>query len=351
MEEETNWGAHLLKKCINEEATEYHRNTFEFLRELAYSVKFKKKDGQILVTGERGIGKSSVADAGCLMLTQPELGSIAFEMKKDTCFSSEDIGPVVESAGFTNENSYIIDESMDVVDSRDSLTHMNKAMSKFMNSARKMRNIFWWCVADVADVDSRIKNRIVKYWLHVYYQTDHQERDKRYAVAALFRKDLNPFNPDKWGITDVSKQKRAITTHQDLFRLFKKVKSFCGNLAFPILPQSVEDEYEKLSMEAIAKRGKKFNRTFDPNAEKPQAQSVTVTVLPNGKVLYSAVCSKCGQPCQVPFQPKPGKAILCTDCWKSSKGESEIFSRSFGKKAASTEETGPKNGLEAPETQ
>ena len=260
--QEADWGAHLLKKCTGENATEYHRNTFIFLQELARSVKFRKKDGQILVTGERGIGKTSSALAGSFMLTQPELGSISFDLKKNTCYSAEYIGDIVENAGMGSECDFVIDESLDIMDSRDSLSRVNKAISKFMNSARKMRHIFWWCIADTSDIDNRIKNRIIKYWIHVYHQSEHNERDKRYVRAALFRKDLNPFNPDKWGLQDVSRQKKAITNHDELYRLFKRVKSYCGDLAFPILPQSVEDEYELLSKQAVAQRGADFNKNF-----------------------------------------------------------------------------------------
>lgn len=41
--------------------------------------------------------------------------------------------------------------------------------------------------------------------------------------------------------------------------------------------------------------------------------------------MYDAVCSNCGKPCQVPFQPrlgedgKPVKPIYCNDCYRSMK--------------------------------
>jgi len=33
------------------------------------------------------------------------------------------------------------------------------------------------------------------------------------------------------------------------------------------------------------------------------------------KKMYSAICDKCGKPCQVPFQPTPGKPIYCDQCF------------------------------------
>lgn len=41
--------------------------------------------------------------------------------------------------------------------------------------------------------------------------------------------------------------------------------------------------------------------------------------------MYDAVCSNCGKPCQVPFQPrlgedgKPVKPIYCNDCYRQMK--------------------------------
>jgi len=31
--------------------------------------------------------------------------------------------------------------------------------------------------------------------------------------------------------------------------------------------------------------------------------------------MFSAICDKCGKPCQVPFQPTPGKPIYCEQCF------------------------------------
>jgi len=31
---------------------------------------------------------------------------------------------------------------------------------------------------------------------------------------------------------------------------------------------------------------------------------------------YSAVCSECGSPCEVPFKPDPDRPVYCVTCWK-----------------------------------
>ncbi|HEX7712841.1 MAG TPA: zinc-ribbon domain containing protein [Bacillota bacterium] len=35
------------------------------------------------------------------------------------------------------------------------------------------------------------------------------------------------------------------------------------------------------------------------------------------RVLYDAVCTRCGAQTQVPFQPKPDREVLCRDCFRS----------------------------------
>ncbi|MBI5037009.1 hypothetical protein HZC09_06745 [Candidatus Micrarchaeota archaeon] len=32
--------------------------------------------------------------------------------------------------------------------------------------------------------------------------------------------------------------------------------------------------------------------------------------------MYEAVCSDCGQPCQVPFQPAEGRPVYCRECFR-----------------------------------
>ena len=35
--------------------------------------------------------------------------------------------------------------------------------------------------------------------------------------------------------------------------------------------------------------------------------------------VYEAVCSKCGNRCEVPFKPEPNRAVFCHACWKKRK--------------------------------
>ena len=37
--------------------------------------------------------------------------------------------------------------------------------------------------------------------------------------------------------------------------------------------------------------------------------------------MHQAVCSECGQPCQVPFKPSRGKPVYCDNCFSGKRGE------------------------------
>ncbi|MFH1056810.1 MAG: CxxC-x17-CxxC domain-containing protein [Candidatus Micrarchaeota archaeon] len=32
--------------------------------------------------------------------------------------------------------------------------------------------------------------------------------------------------------------------------------------------------------------------------------------------MYKATCSDCGQECEVPFEPSPGKPVYCRNCYQ-----------------------------------
>ncbi|HIH20830.1 TPA: hypothetical protein HA244_06190 [Candidatus Micrarchaeota archaeon] len=35
--------------------------------------------------------------------------------------------------------------------------------------------------------------------------------------------------------------------------------------------------------------------------------------------MYKATCSDCGQECEVPFEPSPGKPVYCRNCYQKHK--------------------------------
>jgi|WetSurMetagenome_2_1015567.scaffolds.fasta_scaffold00882_12 CxxC-x17-CxxC domain-containing protein len=50
--------------------------------------------------------------------------------------------------------------------------------------------------------------------------------------------------------------------------------------------------------------------------------------------MFDATCAKCGQSCQIPFRPKPGRDIFCSDCFAREKGDEKPFSSDRAPKSA-----------------
>jgi len=45
------------------------------------------------------------------------------------------------------------------------------------------------------------------------------------------------------------------------------------------------------------------------------------------KIMHSAICSSCGQSCEVPFRPTGEKPVFCSNCFGEQRGESSAPSR------------------------
>lgn len=39
--------------------------------------------------------------------------------------------------------------------------------------------------------------------------------------------------------------------------------------------------------------------------------------------MHKAICSDCGQECEVPFKPTEGKPVFCKECYLKNKDNSE----------------------------
>jgi CxxC-x17-CxxC domain-containing protein len=50
--------------------------------------------------------------------------------------------------------------------------------------------------------------------------------------------------------------------------------------------------------------------------------------------MFDATCAKCGESCQIPFRPKPGRDIFCSDCFARENGETKSFSPDRAPKSA-----------------
>jgi CxxC-x17-CxxC domain-containing protein len=86
--------------------------------------------------------------------------------------------------------------------------------------------------------------------------------------------------------------KDAAEFKNEVDALRKKVDGFTGRI------NEVSDELSDYSTDI---------RGIIKNAEKPQRK------------MYDAICASCGKPCQVPFRPKDGRQIFCSECFSNNR--------------------------------
>ena len=74
---------------------------------------------------------------------------------------------------------------------------------------------------------------------------------------------------------------------------------------------------------------KKFNgespRKFSNSSGRPKAFGSKESRSGNGFKLFEAVCDKCGNKCDLPFEPTGNKPIYCRSCFRESQGSNERF--------------------------
>lgn len=72
-----------------------------------------------------------------------------------------------------------------------------------------------------------------------------------------------------------------------------------------------------------------FQTKKNTNLRNPQSKPNFSSDRNSGRKMYSATCAKCGQRCEVPFMPAPGKQIYCNACFGSARRNDGSQNRNF----------------------
>jgi CxxC-x17-CxxC domain-containing protein len=71
---------------------------------------------------------------------------------------------------------------------------------------------------------------------------------------------------------------------------------------------------------------KKFDRSpserFSRDSDRPRTFGTKESRSGNGFKLHEAICDKCGNKCDLPFEPTGNKPIYCRSCFRGTKSES-----------------------------
>ena len=241
------WGERIFQKVI---AGNYGmRLYYRFLEGLHVRTQ-QNKDAVVAVCGERGLGKSSFAILSSILLRRIGL-SYSFS---NNFYGSEKTKEVLTEIVNSEKTVYNFDEVINYGYSRNATTRINKRFANIFTMARKLNNVYFYCIPKFRKLDSDLRNDIVHYWIEIFWQSNTKDHHKKYAHAVIFRKDKNPISLDPWGFEEMRAYKyKKVFTHEAQQRILKKMRSYVCTISFPALPLKLEEEYEQLSKDALRK--------------------------------------------------------------------------------------------------
>jgi len=113
-------------------------------------------------------------------------------------------------------------------------------------------------------------------------------------------------------------------------QMFDAVCAKCGdNCQVPFRPNGSKDVFCSKCFESVDKSNSSFQRTprndfrsFRDARDSRGSRDFGNSRGYDEKPMFRAICDKCGDHCQVPFEPRNGKPVLCSSCFENDRNSS-----------------------------
>jgi len=205
------------------------------------------KDAIVVITGERGIGKTVLAH--CLAKGVDH----SFDMRSHTLFDPEVAHLKDILYGFKKYSATVVDELIRIGYRRNWASVGNKLLIELYNLCRYQNQASFLCIPNFNDIDKDLQDNVTL-WIHVV--------DRGFAVA--FCSDENPFVADKWHLRENEKLMQVAhkgrrmhewTLNQkiDVFRF--RVPNFVVWFTFPDFTEEEKALYKTLKVPYEMKPG------------------------------------------------------------------------------------------------
>lgn len=222
------------------------QNRLRLIRRLRKRLR-NDKDAIVVLTGERGIGKTVCAH--CLAHGVSE----KFDMRSHTLFD-----PEVERLkdiiyGFPKYSATVVDELIRIGYRRNWASVGNKLLIELYNLCRYQNQASFLCIPNFNDIDKDLQDNVTL-WVHVVDR----------GTAVVFRSDQNPFVADKWHLRENEKliqgEYRGLSMHKwslnDKLNVFEhKIPNFYTWFGFPDFSLEEKELYKKLKVPYEMKSG------------------------------------------------------------------------------------------------
>ena len=194
----------------------------------------------ICVTGEEGIGKSTLAMQMGFLLDDK------FDIKKNVCFVPTPENVKKQFGEIDRYGCLVIDEGTEVFYKLDWMTSFQKTLVKMFKRERKQNKIVIICLPAFMDLTKSMRNDRVKLWFHVF---------KR-GLAGIFTKHPSQlFSDDPWMLSDNAKtfqkvfgrRKAPDVDPNDLLTAASRLKTFWMDFEFRNLKKKNHDIYAEQS--------------------------------------------------------------------------------------------------------
>jgi len=188
-------------------------------------------DSTLLITGEKGSGKSSAA----IVLAREwcRILGIKFDPKRHVAYTNADVVNKVDN--LRKFEPLIADESVRFASSEDWNKKENKKLKKKLAQIRRKYHLFILCFPlKINKVEKNYLQSFTNYWIDLF------ERGN----GAVYIKDKNPAR-DSWRIDDFKKlgSYTEFTSIEKIKEKLKKHPNFWSMINFPKLPRRIYEKY------------------------------------------------------------------------------------------------------------
>lgn len=191
-------------------------------------------DSMILLSGDKGQGKSSAAIMMCMVWCR--IMGIKFDPKKHIAYTNAQVMEKLDS--LEKFSPLICDESINFATSENWAKRENKELKKRLGQIRTKHLFFIMCFPlKIYKVDKTYLQSYVNYWVQIFTR----------GRAAMFVKDNNPVM-DAWRLKDFTSigSFNEFSSVSDVEKKLKKHPNFWRLLNIPKVPPKIYGRYLKV---------------------------------------------------------------------------------------------------------
>ena len=210
-------------------------------------------DGIVAVTGEKGIGKSTVGLQILRQLHGDYFPERPFRIAEVVAYSNEDVREKL--ATLPKFGGFMADEAARFAMGEDWMKSDNKELKKLLAQCRKPNNLIGLLnIPQLTWLDNKYISGLVNVWLWVVAR----------GVAVILMPDINPGQTDPWHLKWMEKKLKSIHLFDNTERTLERIQRhpcYVDYFAFPKLPQDIYDRYLELRNERTQGEMHKSYRT------------------------------------------------------------------------------------------